>query len=64
MRKLIPILSLALAGPALAGEPEQAAVKAREAAYYRAYIDADTAMFADIIGDGFRCQHPSGNTFT
>lgn len=65
MRFSIVIMTLAAsAAPALAGEREQAAVQAREAAYYRAYVDADTASFADIIADGFRYQHPSGNTFT
>lgn len=65
MRNVLAILALvAVAGPTLAGEREQAAVKAREVAYYRAYVDADTALFADIIADGFRYQHPSGNTFT
>lgn len=66
MRSMLALIGLATVTvtPALAGDREQAAVKAREAAYYRAYVDADTASFADIIADGFRYQHPSGNTFT
>lgn len=65
MRRVFAVLALAaLAGPACAGEREQADVRAREAAYYRAYVDADTQAFADIIADSFRYQHPSGNTFT
>lgn len=53
-----------LTTPAFAGEREQATVKAREAAYYRAYVDADTTVFADIIADGFSYQHPSGATLS
>ncbi len=65
MRILLASLGLAfLATPAFAGEREQAAVNAREAAYCQSYVDADIAMFSDILADGFVYQHPSGATMT
>lgn len=65
MRITFALLSLAaLSAPALAHDLDPDAVKLREAAYYRAYVDADVAAFGDIIADGFRYQHPSGATLT
>ncbi|MDX2235886.1 MAG: nuclear transport factor 2 family protein [Hyphomonadaceae bacterium] len=61
---LMTTLLLAMAQPAFGGEREQAAVKARQAAYYQSYVDADIATFSDILADGFVYQHPSGATLT
>jgi len=55
--------ALALSVPALADGRGPADLLQREAAYYRAYVDADVAAFSDIFADGFTYQHPSGRTF-
>jgi hypothetical protein len=56
-------VTLMVASTASAGPREQTDVRAREAAFYQAFLDADVAAFTAILAPSFVYQHGSGATF-
>ena len=53
-----------LPGAAIAGEHEREAVRAREAAFYTAFLQSDASAMDDIFAPSFAYQHGSGVTLS